>query len=99
MRFRAIPVLTNTPLRGPQRGPGENQLVPAIEPLIDKAARQLGIDRVQIRKINAPDSSGKIGADQGPVTSAFLKEALDKGAAMFNWEEKKNAPARRTAAR
>ena len=55
MRFRAIPVLTNTPLRGPQRGPGENQLVPAIEPLIDKAARQLGIDRVQIRKINAPD--------------------------------------------
>ena len=42
MRFRAIPVLTNTPLRGPQRGPGENQLVPAIEPLIDKAARQLG---------------------------------------------------------
>ena len=90
MRFRAIPVLTNTPLRGPQRGPGENQLVPAIEPLIDKAARQLGIDRVQIRKINAPDSSGKIGADQGPVTSAFLKEALDKGAAMFNWEEKKH---------
>ena len=90
MRFRAIPVLTNTPLRGPQRGPGENQLVPAIEPLIDKAARQLGIDRVQIRKINAPDSSGKIGADQGPVTSAFLKEALDKGAAMFNWQEKKN---------
>ena len=42
MRFRAIPVLTNTPLRGPQRGPGENQLVPAIEPLIDKAARELG---------------------------------------------------------
>ena len=35
------------------------------------------------------NSSGKIGADQGPVTSAFLKEALDKGAAMFNWEEKK----------
>ena len=41
MRFQAIPVLTNTPLRGPQRGPGENQLVPAIEPMIDKAAREL----------------------------------------------------------
>ena len=37
----------------------------------------------QIRKINAPDSNGKIGEDQGPVTSAFLKEALDKGATMF----------------
>ena len=55
MRLQAIPVLTNTPLRGPQRGPGENQLVPAIEPMIDKAARELEIDRVQIRKINAPD--------------------------------------------
>ena len=50
----AMPVLTNTPLRGPQRGPGENQIVPAIEPLIDKAARELDIDRVAIRKINAP---------------------------------------------
>jgi CO/xanthine dehydrogenase Mo-binding subunit len=89
MRFRAIPVLTNTPLRGPQRGPGENQLVPAIEPMIDKAARELKIDRVQIRKINAPDSNGKIGSDQGPVTSAFLKEALDKGAQMFNWDARK----------
>src|SRR5689334_17353526 len=89
MRFRAIPVLTNTPLRGPQRGPGENQLVPAIEPMIDKAARELKVDRVQIRKINAPDNNGKIGADQGPVTSAFLKEALDKGATMFNWDQRK----------
>jgi len=89
MRFRAIPVLTNTPLRGPQRGPGENQLVPAIEPMIDKAARELKIDRVQIRKINAPDNNGKIGADHGPVTSAFVKEALDKGAAMFNWDQRK----------
>ena len=38
--------------------------------MIDKAARELKIDRVQIRKINAPDINGKIGADQGPVTSA-----------------------------
>ena len=89
MRFRGVPVLTNTPPRGPQRGPGENQIVPAIEPMIDKAARQLGIDRLAIRRINAPDTNGKIGADRGPVTSAFLKEALDKGATMFNWEEKK----------
>ena len=99
MRFQAIPVLTNTPLRGPQRGPGENQLVPAIEPMIDKAARELGIDRVQIRKINAPDSSGKIGPDRGPVTSAFLREALDKGAAMFDWETKKQRSGQKTGSK
>src|SRR5262245_58695947 len=32
MRFRTVPVLTNTPITGPQRGPGENQFVGASEP-------------------------------------------------------------------
>ena len=68
--------------------------------MIDKAARQLNIDRVEIRNINAPDSNGKIGKDQGPVTSAFLKEALDKAATMFaTGRSARSAPARRTATR
>src|SRR3954464_2590951 len=89
MRYRAVPVLTNTPPTGPQRGPGENQFVPIIEPIMDKVARELKLDRVAIRKLNAPDSSSKIGSDRGPLTSAFIKEALDQGAAKFNWEQKK----------
>src|SRR5258708_28978151 len=36
-----------------------------------------------------------MGADQGPVTSAFQKEALDKGAEMFKWEEKKKKSGQR----
>jgi len=99
MRWRGIPVLTNTPSKGPQRGPGENQMVPAIEPIIDKAARQLGLDRVAIRRINAPDSTGKIWDFRqktlSPLTSAFQKEALDKGAVLFNWEEKKKTSGQR----
>jgi CO/xanthine dehydrogenase Mo-binding subunit len=85
MRFRGVPVMTNTPPRGPQRGPGQNQIAAAVEPLIDKAAKQLGIDRVAIRRINAPDNSAKIGSMQGGVTSAYLKDALDRGAQMFDW--------------
>jgi xanthine dehydrogenase molybdenum-binding subunit len=85
MRFRGVPVLTNTPPRGPQRGPGQNQIAAAVEPLIDKAARQLGIDRLAIRRLNAPDNSAKYGPRQGTVTSARLREALDKGAAAFDW--------------
>ena len=88
MRWRGIPVLTNTPMRGPQRGPGENQTALAMEPIMDKAARQLGIDRLAIRLINAPDSDGKEGEHQAPLTSAFLKDALQKGAERFKWEEK-----------
>ncbi len=88
MRFRGVPVLTNTPPRGPQRGPGQNQIATAIEPLMDKAARQLGIDRVAIRRLNAPDNAAKIGARQGGVTSAHLKDALARGAEIFNWSER-----------
>jgi CO/xanthine dehydrogenase Mo-binding subunit len=95
MRYRAVPVLTNTPPTGPQRGPGENQFVPALEPMMDKAARELGIDRIAIRKLNAPDSDSKIGQDRGPLTSAFLKEALDKGAGLFKWDEKKQRSGQR----
>jgi len=88
MRFRGVPVLTNTPPRGPQRGPGQNQIAAAVEPLIDKAAKQLGLDRVAIRRLNAPDNAAKIGSMQGGVTSAYLKNALDRGAEVFNWAER-----------
>ena len=37
MRFRGVPVLTNTPPRGPQRGPGQNQIAAA-----DRAADRQG---------------------------------------------------------
>jgi len=88
MRFRGVSVMTNTPPRGPQRGPGQNQIAAAVEPLIDKAAKQLGVDRVAIRRLNAPDNSAKLGARQGGVTSAYLKNALDRGAEVFGWAER-----------
>jgi CO/xanthine dehydrogenase Mo-binding subunit len=89
MRFRGVPVMTNTPPRGPQRGPGQNQIAMAIEPIVDKAARQLGLDRLEIRRVNAPDNAGKIGPMQGGVTSAYLREALEQGAQQFGWSERR----------
>jgi len=85
MRFRGVAVLTNTPPRGAQRGPGQNQIAAAVEPLMDKAARQLGLDRVAIRRINAPTGASRYGGGQDPVTSAHLVEALDRGAERFDW--------------
>lgn len=103
MRWRGIPVLTSTPSKGPQRGPGENQMVAAIEPIIDKAAQKLDLDRVAIRRVNAPDNTGKIWDDRekrlAPLTSAYQKEALDKGASLFSWEEKKKLSGQRKGAR
>jgi CO/xanthine dehydrogenase Mo-binding subunit len=99
MRWRGISVLTNTPPRGAQRGPGENQIAAAIEPLVDKAARELGIDRVEIRRINAPDMNARYGAEQGPVTSAYLQDALVQGAERFGWEEKKQLSGQRNGSK
>ena len=57
MRWRGLTVLTNTPPKVSQRAPGGMQGVGIMEPILSKAARKLGIDQVEIRKINAP--SGK----------------------------------------
>jgi xanthine dehydrogenase molybdenum-binding subunit len=89
MRFRGVSILTNTPPRGAQRGPGQNQIACAIEPILDKAARALSLDPVAIRRINAPDSAARYGGSRGPVTSAHLGEALDRGAERFGWAERR----------
>jgi CO/xanthine dehydrogenase Mo-binding subunit len=95
VKFRSVPVLTNTVPVGAHRGPGENQFAALVEPMIDKAARQLGIDRIAIRRINAPDSKGTVGKERGPLTSAFQKEALDKMALLFKWNERKKKSGQR----
>lgn len=100
MRFRGISVLTNTPPGGPQRGPGENQTAMAFEPMIDEGARQLGIDRLEIRRLNAPDNDAFDGHDaKGKMTSAYLKDALAKGGQIFDWEAKKKMSGQRNGSK
>jgi CO/xanthine dehydrogenase Mo-binding subunit len=89
MRWRGIPVHANSPLRSAQRGPGYNQLVHIIEPLIDKAARELKIDRLALRLLNGPGLTGGVGPKRNPVSSCYLKDALEQGAKMFDWETRK----------
>ena len=94
MRWRAINVLTNTPPRTQQRSPGPMQADGIMEPIVTKAAKQLGLDQVAIRRINAPEGKAIYGPP-GPngmrphVTSAFVKEALDRGTEVFDWETRK----------
>src|SRR5437867_1671155 len=104
MRWRAISVLTNTPPRSQQRSPGPMQANGMIEPLITKAAKQLGIDQVAIRRINSPVGKAVFGpaAPNGQrqhLTSAFIVEALDKGKQTFRWDERKAYSGQRRGAK
>lgn len=92
MRYRGISVYTNTTPRGAQRGPGQNEMASVLAPMTDKAARAVGMDRVAFRRRNVLDSDGFQGGSQGPVTSAFVREALDQGARTFGWDEKLALP-------
>jgi xanthine dehydrogenase molybdenum-binding subunit len=94
MRWRGLTVLTNTPPKTSQRAPGGAQGIGLIEPMLSKAAKKLGIDQVELRKINAPAGKAPFGpalpnGRQAYVTSAFVKEALDMGRERFKWDEKK----------
>ena len=104
MRTRGTGVYTNTPPRGPQRGPGGVQSMTMLEPIIAKAAKQLGLDSVAVHKINAPEGqalyNGPGRTGQRPnVSSAFAKEAIDKGAELFNWTERVQRSGRRTGSK
>src|SRR5271169_235251 len=92
MRWRGVTVLTNTPPRSAQSSPGGLQGIAIIEPIIAKAARMLQLDQVAIRFINCPEGKAPYGPPVNGklqyATSAFLKEALQRGAEQFNWRER-----------
>lgn len=92
MRWRGVTVLTNTPPRSAQSSPGGLQGIVIIEPIIAKAARKLGLDQVAIRRINCPEGKAEFGpvvnGKRAHATSAFIKEALDRGAEQFKWQDR-----------
>lgn len=52
VHVEVVAVFTNTVPTGPYRGAGRPESVLNIERLVDKAARELGIDRLEIRRKN-----------------------------------------------
>ncbi len=100
MRFSGVAVVTNTPPRGPQSQPGGLQGMMLMEHIVAKAARKLGIDQVAIRLINAPEGKPKFGppneqGEQANATSTFVKQALQRGAELFGWDERKTVSGKR----
>ena len=94
MRWRGVSVLTNTPPRRAQSQPGGMQGIVLMEPILAKASRKLNVDQVAIHRVNAPEGKAEFGpanprGQRAHITSSFVKQALDRGAEQFKWEERK----------
>lgn len=92
MRWRGVTVMTNTPPRGAQSSPGGMQGIVMMETVVSKAGRKLGLDQVAIRRINCPEGKADFGPEmhgkRTHSTSCFIKDALDRGAEQFRWQER-----------
>jgi xanthine dehydrogenase molybdenum-binding subunit len=92
MHWRGVTALTNTPPRSAQSSPGGLQGITIMEPILAKAARKLGVDQVAIRYINCPEGKAPYGPPVNGklqhATSAFLKQALQRGADQFKWQQR-----------
>jgi len=103
MRWRSVTVLTNTPPRSAQSSPGGMQGIAIMEPILAKAARKLGVDQVALRRVNCPEGKAPfgplVGGKQQYATSAFIKEALDRGAEQFKWNERKVGTGKRNGSK
>ena len=99
MRFRGIPVVTNTPPHGAQRAPGGAQIVTMLTPVFDEAARALDVDRMDMLHLNAPADEAVFHPGPSQLTSCYAKEAVQLTRELFNWDEKRELSGRRNGSK
>jgi xanthine dehydrogenase molybdenum-binding subunit len=104
MRWRTINVLTNTPPRGAQRAPGGMQGNALMAPIMAKAARALNLDQYTVHHVNAPEGKADFGGPnrrgvRNHATDSNLKQALEKGAEIFGYQDRLARNGQRTGSK
>jgi carbon-monoxide dehydrogenase large subunit len=81
-------ILTNAAPLGPYRGAGRPEAIYLVERLIDQAARQAGIDRVELRRRNliAPSAMPYRSPSGLTYDSGEFEAVLDKALALSDWK-------------
>ncbi|OFX06494.1 MAG: hypothetical protein A3D94_12120 [Alphaproteobacteria bacterium RIFCSPHIGHO2_12_FULL_66_14] len=81
--LHVVAVVTNTAPIGVTRGPGFAEAINVVERLIDAAARQTGMDRAELRRLNmvSPEAMPMTNAFGFQVDSGRFAESLDKALA------------------
>lgn len=86
-RQNIVPV--NTVLPGAFRAPGKNPSAWGLECAIDELAAELGMDPLELRRLNEPDHDFESGK---PWSSRRLLQCYDAGAEAFGWSRRTPEP-------
>jgi CO/xanthine dehydrogenase Mo-binding subunit len=70
-----------------------------LSPVMDRAARELGVDRADMMYLNAPPDQAQFHPGPNQVTSAYAKEAIVMARELFGWDEKRQLSGRRSGSR
>lgn len=84
-------VYTNNPVGGPYRGFGMCEIHFGIEQNIDEVAKEIGMDPIEIRRVNGLAPGKSTGTGEIMKSCGFL-EALDQVAAAIEYDKPCDAP-------
>ncbi len=87
LRYTGSPVVTNTPIAGAMRGYGSPQAFLGMHIHLDKIAKSLGLDPVEMLMKNIYDNKE---VDILTFGNPEIKACLNRGKELFDWETKKS---------
>lgn len=90
-RISGYRIYTNTPISGAMRGFGGVQSGWAIESHMDLAAKDLGLDPIELRLRNIT-TSNMTTVNKMHLTTNGLKECIEKAAEACDWKNKRGNP-------
>ncbi|WP_328491657.1 xanthine dehydrogenase family protein molybdopterin-binding subunit [Streptomyces sp. NBC_00414] len=85
--YRTVALDVNTPT--PMRGPGYSTAAFPIESAMDELAHELGIDPIELRRLNEPENDQAGGR---PFSTRRLRECYTVGAREFGWSGRDPRP-------
>ncbi|MEN6523961.1 MAG: molybdopterin cofactor-binding domain-containing protein [Anaerolineaceae bacterium] len=86
LRYLGLPVITNTPIAGAMRGYGSPQLFYAQQCQMNKIAKKLGIDLIDLQRKNLTDIGGVDARDGVSHGNAHPLDCLEKAAELIGYE-------------
>lgn len=85
-------VYTNMPLSAAYRGFGYFEGGIGFAEAVDMLAEEIGMDPVEFLLKNVPVKGDPVSTDQGPLTTAGIRETVQACADAIGWKEKYHAP-------